>query len=130
MGMTAFFAVGIGAAIGAWGRWGLSLALNALFPLLPLGTLVANLVGGYLMGISMGLVALGGLLSPELRLLITTGFLGGLTTFSTFSAESVTLFSRGEYGWASLHLLGHVIGSLLMTALGLMTVQLLKQSAL
>jgi len=130
MGMTAFFAVGIGAAIGAWGRWGLSLALNALFPLLPLGTLVANLVGGYLMGISMGLVALGGLLSPELRLLITTGFLGGLTTFSTFSAESVTLFSRGEYGWASVHLLGHVMGSLLMTALGLMTVQLLKQSAL
>ncbi len=105
MGMTAFFAVGIGAAIGAWGRWGLSLMLNALFPFLPLGTLVANLVGGYLMGISMGLVALGGLLSPELRLLVTTGFLGGLTTFSTFSAESVTLFSRGEYGWASLHLL-------------------------
>ncbi len=127
MGMTAFFAVGIGAAIGAWGRWGLSLALNTLFPLLPLGTLVANLIGGYLMGIGMGLVALGGLLSPELRLLVTTGFLGGLTTFSTFSAESVTLFSRGEYGWASLHLLGHVIGSLLMTALGLMTVQLLKQ---
>ena len=127
MGMTAFFAVGIGAAIGAWVRWGLSLALNTLFPLLPLGTLVANLIGGYLMGIGMGLVALGGLLSPELRLLVTTGFLGGLTTFSTFSAESVTLFSRGEYGWASLHLLGHVIGSLLMTALGLMTVQLLKQ---
>ena len=127
MGMTAFFAVGIGAAIGAWGRWGLSLALNTMFPLLPLGTLVANLIGGYLMGIGMGLVALGGLLSPELRLLVTTGFLGGLTTFSTFSAESVTLFSRGEYGWASLHLLGHVIGSLLMTALGLMTVQLLKQ---
>jgi CrcB protein len=126
MGMTAFFAVGIGAAIGAWGRWGLSLALNTMFPLLPLGTLVANLIGGYLMGIGMGLVALGGLLSPELRLLVTTGFLGGLTTFSTFSAESVTLFSRGEYGWASLHLLGHVLGSLLMTALGLMTVQLLK----
>jgi CrcB protein len=127
MGMTAFFAVGVGAAIGAWGRWGLSLMLNALFPFLPLGTLVANLVGGYLMGISMGLVALGGLLSPELRLFVTTGFLGGLTTFSTFSAESVTLFSRGEYGWASLHLLGHVLGSLLMTALGLLTVQLLKQ---
>jgi CrcB protein len=127
MGMTAIFAVGIGAAIGAWGRWGLSLGFNALFPLLPLGTLVANLVGGYLMGVSMGLVALGGMISPELRLLVTTGFLGGLTTFSTFSAESVTLFSRGEYGWASLHLLGHVFGSLLMTALGLLTVQLLKQ---
>ena len=127
MGMTAFFAVGVGAAIGAWGRWGLSLTLNAFFSFLPLGTLIANLVGAYLMGISMGLVALGGLLSPELRLLVTTGFLGGLTTFSTFSAESVTLFLRGEYGWATLHLLGHVLGSLLMTALGLLTVQLLKQ---
>lgn len=127
MGMVAFWAVGIGAALGAWGRWGLNLALNAWFPLLPLGTLLANLVGAYLMGLSMGLVALGGLLSPELRLLVTTGFLGGLTTFSTFSAESVTLLSRGDYGWASLHLLGHVVGSLLMTGLGLMTVQLLKQ---
>ncbi len=127
MGMTAFFAVGVGAAIGAWGRWGLSLTFNALFPFLPLGTLIANLVGAYLMGISMGLVALGGLLSPELRLLVTTGFLGGLTTFSTFSAESVTLFSRGEYGWATLHFLGHVLGSLLLTAFGLLTVQLLKQ---
>ena len=127
MGMTAFFAVGIGAAIGAWGRWGLSLAFNALFPLVPLGTLIANLVGGYLMGISMGLIGLGGLLSPELRLLVTTGFLGGLTTFSTFSAESVTLFSRGDYGWATLHLMSHLFGSLLLTALGLMTVQLLKQ---
>ena len=127
MGITAFFAVGIGAAIGAWGRWGLSLAFNALFPLLPLGTLIANLVGGYLMGISMGLIGLGGVLSPDVRLLVTTGFLGGLTTFSTFSAESVTLFTRGEYGWATLHLVGHLLGSLLMTALGLMTVQLLKQ---
>lgn len=127
MGLTAFFAVGVGAALGAWGRWGLSIVLNALFPLLPLGTLVANLVGVYLMGMSMGLMALGGLLSPELRLLVTTGFLGGLTTFSTFSAESVTLMTRGEYGWASLHLLGHVIGSLVMTGLGLFTVQLLKQ---
>jgi len=127
MGMTAFFAVGVGAAIGAWGRWGLSLTFNALFPFLPLGTLIANLVGAYLMGISMGSVALGGLLSPELRLLVTTGFLGGLTTFSTFSAESVTLFSRGEYGWATLHFLGHVLGSLLLTAFGLLTVQLLKQ---
>ena len=79
------------------------------------------------MGISMGLIGLGGLLSPELRLLVTTGFLGGLTTFSTFSAESVTLFSRGDYGWATLHLMSHLFGSLLLTALGLMTVQLLKQ---
>jgi len=127
MGITAFLAVGVGAALGAWSRWWLGLALNALNPMLPLGTLVANLVGGYLMGISMGLVAWGGLLSLELRLLLTTGFLGGLTTFSTFSAESVSLISRGEYGWASIHLLGHLLGSLLLTGLGLLTVQLLKQ---
>lgn len=127
MGITAFLAVGVGAALGAWSRWWLGLALNALNPMLPLGTLAANLVGGYLMGISMGLVAWGGLLSPELRLLLTTGFLGGLTTFSTFSAESVSLISRGEYGWASIHLFGHLLGSLLLTGLGLLTVQLLKQ---
>lgn len=127
LNLPAFFAVGLGAALGAWGRWGLGIVLNALFPLLPLGTLVVNVIGGYLMGVSMGLMALGDLLSPELRLLVTTGFLGGLTTFSTFSAESVTLITRGEYGWASIHLLGHVLGSLLMTGLGLLTVQLLKQ---
>ena len=127
MEWTAFFSVGLGAAIGAWLRWLLSLGLNAVFPLLPLGTLVANMVGGYLMGLAMGIIALGGMVSPELRLLVITGFLGGLTTFSTFSAESVNLFSRGEYGWASMHLLSHLLGSLLMTGLGLLTVQLLKQ---
>lgn len=127
MGMTAFFAVGIGAALGAWGRLGLGLALNTMFPLLPLGTLIANLLGGYLMGFCMGLIALGGLLAPELRMLITTGFLGGLTTFSTFSGESVTLISRGDYGWASAHILVHVLGALLMTGLGLFTVHFLKQ---
>lgn len=126
MNMTAFLAVGLGAAFGAWGRWMLSVAFNAFSPLLPLGTLVANLVGAYLMGVVMGIISLGGLMNPELRLLLITGFLGGLTTFSTFSAESVAMFSRGDYGWASLHLLGHVLGSLLVTALGLMTVQLLK----
>ena len=93
MGWTAFFSVGLGAAIGAWLRWLLSLGLNTVFPLLPLGTLVANMVGGYLMGLAMGIIALGGMVSPELRLLVITGFLGGLTTFSTFSAESVNLFS-------------------------------------
>lgn len=126
MGWTAFISVGLGASIGAWLRWMLSLGLNAVFPLLPLGTLIANMVGGYLMGLVMGIIALGGMLSPELRLLVITGFLGGLTTFSTFSAESVSLISRGDYGWASLHLLSHLLGSLLMTGLGLLTVQLLK----
>ena len=66
-------------------------------------------------------------ISPEMRLLITTGFLGGLTTFSTFSAEAVDLLSRAQYGWASLHILGHLLGSLLLTMLGFFTVQLLRQ---
>ena len=126
MGFAGFVAVGAGAAIGAWVRWGLGLSLNAVLPLLPLGTLVANLVGAYIMGLAMGVLALGGIFTPELRLLITTGFLGGLTTFSTFSAEAVDLFSRGEYGWASVHIVSHVLGSLILTGLGILTIQLLK----
>jgi len=126
MGAGGFAAVGIGAALGAWLRWGLGLWLNPAFSALPLGTLIANLVGGYLMGLAMGFFGLGNTVSPEMRLFITTGFLGGLTTFSAFSAEAVHLFSRGEYGWASVHILSHVAGSLLMTGLGILTVQLLR----
>lgn len=126
MGMLSFILVGIGAAIGAWSRWLLGNGLNALFPLIPLGTLLVNLIGGYLMGLMMGLVTTGSNFTPEIRLLVMTGFLGSLTTFSTFSGESVTLFGRGEFGWASLHILGHLVGALVMTALGLFTVQLFK----
>ena len=127
MGLCGFAAVGAGAAIGAWLRWALGLLLNAVVPALPLGTLAANLVGGYLMGLALGVFVIGGNgFSPEMRLFVTTGFLGGLTTFSTFSAEAVTLLARGEYGWASLHLLSHVAGSLIMTGLGLLTIQLLR----
>ena len=126
MGSSGFVAVGVGAALGAWLRWGLGLLLNSFLPVLPLGTLAANLVGGYLMGLTMGIFALTATLSPEVRLLVTTGFLGGLTTFSTFSAEAVTLIARGQYGWATTHVLLHLIGSLAMTGLGILTIQLLR----
>jgi CrcB protein len=126
MGINAFLSVGLGALLGAWARWLLGLSLNAIFPLLPFGTLVANVLGGYLMGLSIGLIAFGDMISPELRLFLITGFLGSFTTFSTFSAESLNLFTRGEYGWASTHLLIHLFGSLIMTGLGLLTIHLLK----
>lgn len=126
MSFNGFFAVGVGAAIGAWLRWWLGVMLNTILPALPLGTLVANLVGGYLIGLSMGLFALASSVSPELRLFIITGLLGGLTTFSTFSAESVNLLSRGQYGWAATHILVHVLGSIAMTGMGFFTVQLVR----
>jgi CrcB protein len=112
-------AVGIGAAFGAWSRWGLSLLLNPVLPSLPLGTLAANLIGGLLIGIVMGL-AEPLHLSVTLRLLIVTGFLGGLTTFSSFSAEAVGTLMRGEFGWGVLLLLAHIIGSLVLTVVGVL----------
>ena len=126
MGVNAFLAVGIGAALGAWLRWGLSLWLNPVLPSLPLGTLSANLVGGYLIGISAGYFAHAANISPELKLLIITGFLGGLTTFSTFSVEAVSLITRQQYGWALSHVLGHLLGSLAMTGLGIWTITRLQ----
>lgn len=119
MSFYAFLAIGIGAALGAWLRWGLGLLLNSVFPTLPLGTLTANLLGGFLMGIAMQLLLEHTVLPPELRLAITTGFLGGLTTFSTFSAETVILLLRGEYLWTLAIVLVHVIGSITMTLLGI-----------
>ncbi len=127
MGVYGFFSVGVGAAIGAWLRWGLSVTLNPVLPMFPLGTLVSNLVGGYLIGLVLGYIDHFQSLSPELRLLITTGFLGGLTTFSTFSAESTALLMRQEYLWAGAVIGGHVVGSILMTMLGVTTIALLKQ---
>jgi len=126
VGFNSFFAVGIGAAIGAWVRWGLSIWLNPILPTLPLGTLSANLVGGYLVGIAAACFANSPYLSPELRLLTITGFLGGLTTFSTFSAEAVGLIARQQYGWALSHILVHLLGSLAMTALGMWTISLIR----
>ena len=116
-------AVGGGAAVGAWLRWLLGGLLNPLFPTLPLGTLAANLSGGLLMGIAMEVMSRHTALPPELRLLVTTGFLGGLTTFSTFSAEVVTLLMRREYLWGSLTIAAHVAGSLAMTIAGLLVIR-------
>jgi len=118
MGLTALFAVGLGAAFGAWLRWLLGLLMNPLFPTLPLGTLAANLLGGFLMGLALGVFAHYQSLAPEWRLFITTGFLGGLTTFSTFSAEAVTLLLRQQYGWFAAHVGMHVAGTLAATLIG------------
>lgn len=112
-------AVGAGAAVGAWARWGLSLLLNPLLPSLLLGTLAANLVGGLLIGVVMGLAEPLNL-SVTLRLLIVTGFLGGLTTFSSFSAEAVGTLMRGESGWAIVLVVAHLVGSLLLTGAGVL----------
>jgi CrcB protein len=119
MGFTGFVAVGVGGALGCWLRWGLALLLNPLFPTLPLGTLAANLVGCLAMGCVMGVFDHFQTLPPELRLFVFTGFLGGLTTFSTFSAESVTLLLKEQYFWFGGQVAAHVIGSLTMTVLGL-----------
>ena len=110
-----WLAVGGGAAIGAWIRWGLGVALNA--SMLPMGTLVANLGGSLLMGMAMAYF----MVAPqqnELRLFVMTGFLGGLTTFSAFSAEAFNFLQKQQYAWAAGHIASHVVGSLLMTAIG------------
>jgi CrcB protein len=120
---VAFIVIGIGAALGAWLRWGLGLMLNQLFPAIPLGTLAANLLGGYLVGVAVTVFHVNVELSPELRLFLITGFLGGLTTFSTFSAEVVALIQRAEYVWAVAAASVHLGGSLIMTMLGIWTIQ-------
>jgi len=123
MGATplSLIAVAAGATLGAWLRWFLSLWLNARVESLPLGTLFANLIGGYLIGLAMGLFQSWPDLTPEWRLFIITGFLGGLTTFSTFSAEAVLLLQRGAYGWALLHVGVHLLGSVALCIAGLAT---------
>jgi len=113
-----FIAVGMGAAFGAWLRWGLSVLLNPVHSFLPLGTVVANLGGGFMIGISVAFFGSHTGLTPEWRLFIVTGFLGGLTTFSTFSAESMLLMQRGDFFWALGHSALHLIGALLCCFLG------------
>lgn len=122
------FAIALGAALGALLRWGLGLALNGLFPTLPPGTLAANLLGGYLIGVAMALFAHQVTLPPEWRLFAVTGFLGGLTTFSTFSAEVVVLLQQGRLAWAGATVAVHVLGSVLMTLGGYASYEALRRA--
>ncbi|QXZ13734.1 fluoride efflux transporter CrcB [Pseudomonas sp. AO-1] len=117
--------IAIGASLGAWLRWFLGMKLNALFPTIPPGTVVANMVGGYIIGLAIAFLAASPTLSPEWRLLIITGFCGGLTTFSTFSAETVALIQEGRLLWALGSVSLHVVGSLAMTAAGLLSYQMI-----
>lgn len=127
--VRSFIAVGTGAAIGAWMRWGLSAWLNPGRSPLPLGTLAANLVGGYLVGLVLGWLGQRPDLDPAWRLFLVTGLLGGLTTFSTFSAEVVQQLLRQQYATAVLGVVLHLFGSLLLTVLGLYTWRVLRLGA-
>jgi fluoride exporter len=118
-------AVGVGAALGAILRWRLGVLFNPVFGPIPLGTLAANLIGGFLAGICLEYFARHAALPPEVRLAATTGFLGGLTTFSAFSAETVALLLRRDYLWSVVIAGAHLIGSLSLTLLGVFCVRLL-----
>nr|WP_226926264.1 fluoride efflux transporter CrcB [Pseudomonas veronii] len=123
--MKSLIVIAVGASLGAWLRWLLGMKLNALFPTIPPGTVVANMVGGYIIGLAIAFLAASPTLSPEWRLLIITGFCGGLTTFSTFSAETVALIQEGRLLWALGSISLHVLGSLAMTAAGLLSYQMI-----
>lgn len=123
-------AISGGASLGALLRWVLGTQLNALLPMLPPGTLAANLLGGYLVGIAVAFFAGHPSLPPEWRLFVVTGFLGGLTTFSTFSAEVVTQLIEGRWPWALGAVAVHVMGSVAMTLLGIGTVALVRNVGL
>lgn len=126
MGTSNFAAISVGASLGASLRWWLGHRLNPVFPTLPLGTLAANLLGGFLIGVAVAFFNKHPGLSPQMRLMVITGFLGGLTTFSTFSAEVVSLIGRGEYLWAFGAVGLHLLGALLLTGLGILSVQLVS----
>ncbi|MDR1349467.1 MAG: fluoride efflux transporter CrcB [Zoogloeaceae bacterium] len=123
LSLAAFFGVGAGAALGAWVRWLLGAFLNPLLPAIPLGTLAANLLGGYLVGVALGFFHLHVEVAPAIKLFVITGVLGGLTTFSSFSAETVERLHAGQYALAFVLTTLHLFGSLIMTWLGLLSVR-------
>ncbi len=114
-------AISAGASLGAISRWLLGIGFNAIWATMPLGTLLANLVGAYLVGIASSFFEANAGLSPELKLLVITGFLGGLTTFSTFSSEVVMILQSGSYVRAFVTVGIHLLGSLGLTILGIAT---------
>jgi CrcB protein len=118
-----FLAVGIGGALGCWLRWLLGIALNPLFSNMLLGTLAANLSGGFMIGMAIEYFVHHDSVPPEFRLFVIVGFLGGLTTFSSFSSEAVQLLAGRELGWAFIQIAAHLIGSLAMTWLGVLTMR-------
>jgi fluoride exporter len=118
-------AVAVGGMVGCLMRWFLALFLNRYFPTIPPGTLAANLVGCYVIGVALAFFTANPAFPVEWRLFITTGFCGGLTTFSTFSAEVVILLQTGRIAWAMGAIAVHLVGSLLMTFAGIATVALL-----
>ena len=118
----AIVAISVGASLGALLRWWLGLTLNQHFPAIPPGTLAANLIGGYVIGVAIAVFGVYSALAPEWRLFVITGFCGGLTTFSTFSAEVVTLLQQGRASWALAAAAVHLFGSVLMTLAGIGTV--------
>ena len=128
MNLVSPLAVAGGAGIGALVRWMLGLALDAVLPAVPLGTLVANLIGGFLMGLVIGSLDQFQALPLEWRLAITTGFLGGLTTFSTFSGETVNHLLRQQWGWAGTLVFVHVAGSILAALLGVVVIRMILRT--
>tara|TARA_B100000214_G_C23691606_1_gene501102 strand:+ start:118 stop:510 length:393 start_codon:yes stop_codon:yes gene_type:complete len=122
-----FLSVALGAGIGAWLRWILSLSYNASLSFLPLGTLIANLIGAFLIGVTVEYLAINPGISPQVRLLIVTGLLGALTTFSTFSLETVNMLMRQQYIFAMANIFAHVFGSILFTLIGIYIVRAVKK---
>lgn len=123
-------AVALGGALGSLARWLLGLRLNGIFPQLPLGTFAANILAGYIIGVAIAFFTRLPDIPGEWRLFVVTGMMGGLSTFSTFSAEVVAHLQEGRYGWAAGEVVIHVSASLIMTILGIATVSAVARAAL